>query len=178
MLRTILISSLLVILPTACDGDEVCGPEAGLATTVSAAVGNQTLTYEDWRASPNNDCGETGGPVSLTLEATQVGTNRGFTLCFPRPDKLSGLIDLTSTDLIQVIDVFADLEPDCLVSLDRTKSSSGSIDFSGVCSDGTDPAGFGMTMQLNIPVTLTCGADITETAMVISAPVAVTATAL
>jgi len=159
-------------------GDEVCGPEPGLPTTLNAAIGTETVSYGEWRSSPNNDCGETGGPVSLTLEAIQVGTSRGFTLCFPRPDKLSGTVDIASSNLVQVIDVFADLEPDCLASLDRTKANAGTINFSGVCDDGTAAEGYSMEMQIDLPMTVTCSAGTSEERLLISAEVAVTATVL
>ncbi len=175
---TLLALSTLSLLITACGEDPTCGPEAGLVNTAEAAVGGETVTYADWRASPNNDCGELNGPISVTLEATQMGTNRGFTLCFPRPDKLSGSVDITNSELVQVIDVFADLPANCLVSLDRTKPGTGTIEFTGVCSDATDPAGFAMDMQFDIAVTISCDAGVSDERMAFSSAVAVTATVL
>ncbi|MBL4636825.1 MAG: hypothetical protein JKY56_23440, partial [Kofleriaceae bacterium] len=71
MFRTTLLAlSTLSLLSTACGDDPTCGPEDGLPNTAGATVGAETVTYADWRASPNNDCGELNGPVSVTLEAT------------------------------------------------------------------------------------------------------------
>ena len=175
-MRFILFSLPFILSSLACE-DPVCGPDADALSVVSAQVAGQSISYEDWRSSPNNDCGEVGGPTSLTLEASQVDTGRGLTLCIPRPDKLSGSIDLADTTKIQVIDVFADL-PGCLASLDRGRSAAGNVTFAGVCQDGTAPEGYSMTLQASLPITLTCGTDVTSELMTIDSNIAITLTSL
>ncbi len=171
-MRFFLISLPFLLSSLACD-DPICGPDADALSVVSAQVAGQSISYEDWRSSPNNDCGEVSGPTSLTLEASQVDTGRGFTLCIPRPDKLSGPIDLADTTKIQVVDVFADL-PGCLASLDRGRPAAGSVTFAGVCQDGIDPAGYSMALQASVPITLTCGTDVTSELMTIDSNIAIT----
>jgi hypothetical protein len=159
-----------------CD-DEVCGPSEDSATTLSAPIGDASVVWTDWRSSPNNDCGETGGPVSLTLDAQQEGSNFALTLCLPRPDKLSASpIDIALATRVQVIDIFADITATCVASLDRSAAPTGTIAFPGICGDGDGPEGFSLELDFSVPMIVMCeGAEPESQLMQLSGLVAVEA---
>ena len=164
----------------ACGDDAVCGSDENSQAQVLGILPNEQVTWENWRSSPNNDCGETGGPVSLTVEANQSVTGRGLTLCLPRPDKLSSsFVSVNDESLVRVIDVFADVEGvDCLATLDRVTPASGNLAFPGICDDGQHPDGYSILFDLQLPVTITCDQDTRSEVMFFSGSVAVTATTL
>lgn len=177
------VCSLLALpsLGLACGDDAVCGSSEEAQATIVGALGAENISWENWRSSPNNDCGETGGPISLTVEADQVMTNRGFTLCLPRPDRLSAqAVDVSDMTLIRVIDVFADVDGvDCLASLDRSMAASGTLAFPGICDDGLNVDGYDIVFDLQLPLTITCGQEApTSEVMNLSGRAAVTATVL
>ena len=177
-IRLVTALTLLATLPGCGGDDEVCGIEVDSQTSLEADLGGTAVTWVAWRSSPNNDCGEAGGPTSLTLEATQDGTNRGLTLCLPRPDKLSSsAVDVSDDTRFRVIDVFADIDAgDCLASLDRQGSISGTASFPGICDDGQYPEGYSLELDMSVPMTITCGTDTTSKSMTFRAKVAVEAT--
>lgn len=147
-------AALPVVLVAACGGgDEDCGPGEVTGQLVGTVDGTE-LRYGEVTASPNNDCSVAGAPVSLTLEARQEGTGRLLVFCLPRPDQLEGSIDL-GDDRLQLIDLFADAD-DCLLSLDRGRAATGQLGFAGVCANGTDPAGFALSIDASIPVVRSC----------------------
>ncbi len=107
--------------------------------------------------------------MSLTLDAQQVGANFALTFCLPRPDKLSSAaVDINETTRVQIIDVFAEVEvgqETCLAQFDRAASASGTIGFPGLCGDGDGESGYSLDLDLEIPMSITCGdaAAISET---------------
>ena len=151
-----------------CGDDAVCGPDDVAAEELgSYTLEDELVQWQDFRSSPNNDCGEAGGPISLTLEANQAAEpERSLVLCLPRPDKLSGkTVDVNDTDLLRIIDVFATVERDaasCLASLDRSRAMTGSVGFYGVCEAGLDPAGYSLEFAMTLPVALTCDEQVIE----------------
>lgn len=145
-----------------CGDDAVCGPEELASEQLSSyTLDDGLVQWQDFRSSPNNDCGEAGGPISLTLEANQASEpDRNLVLCLPRPDRLSGkTVDVNDTELLRIIDVFATVERDaasCLASLDRSKAMTGSVAFYGVCEAGLDPAGYSLEFAMTLPIAITC----------------------
>jgi len=160
-------------------GDD-CGPHGapddGLAVTGSGVM----FTYSGLYGSPNMDCPDPNGPsnvVSLTIMGSQ--TNSGvcgsggncFTLCIPRPDKLGDkaltfptdarLIDLTGSDAA------------CSYTLDGTQPASGGVTAAHICSDGTDAAGFAMTVDATAVLRRTCGTTIDTVAITLAGTTAV-----
>lgn len=163
-----------------CGDDAVCGIAEEDSAQITGSMTSEDVVWENWRSGPNNDCGETGGPVSLTVEADQsTMAARRLTLCLPRPDKLSSTpVDVNDSALIRVIDIFADVESgNCLASLDRSMPLTGTLAFPGICDDGLHEDGYGILFDLSAPMTITCGADTRSEVMVLSASAAVTATA-
>ncbi len=165
----------LLTLIGACGDDAVCGTEEGSQALVVGVLPMDNVEWENWRSSPNNDCGEMGGPVSLTVEADQKTTGRGLTLCLPRPDKLSSAtVDVGDSTRVRIIDVFADLAgQNCLASLDRSAQATGTLAFPGICDDGQHPDGYSIAMDLSIPMTVTCDQETRSEVMVFSATAAV-----
>lgn len=157
--------------------DEVCGPSEGSAQSITTAIGDASITYGEWRSSPNNDCGEPGGPVSLTLDAQQEGASFALTLCLPRPDKLSASpVDIADSTRVQIIDVFADVGADCIASFDRTRPADGTIAFPGICGDGDGPEGYSLQLDARIPMSIACeGLDPEIVSMDLSGLIAVEA---
>jgi hypothetical protein len=177
---TILLPLLLAGQSLHCGDDAVCGIAEDDSAQIVGSMTSENVVWENWRSSPNNDCGETGGPVSLTVEADQsTMASRRLTLCLPRPDKLSsGAVDVNDAGLIRVIDIFADVEGgNCLASLDRSMPLTGTLAFPGICDKGLHPGGYGILFDLSAPMTITCGQDSRSEVMVFSESAAVTATA-
>ncbi len=161
-----------------CGDDAVCGIDVESQSLIIGVLGTEDIEWNNWRSSPNNDCGEMGGPVSLTVEADQNTTTRGLTLCLPRPDKLSAMpVDVTDASLVRVIDIFADVAgANCLASLDRTAAPSGTLAFPGICDDGQHTDGYNIVFDISVPMTITCDQDSRSETMVFSATTAVAAT--
>lgn len=174
--RITLFTMLSAVTVSGCD-DEVCGASADSLASIATNLGDSEIIYGDWRSSPNNDCGETGGPVSLTLDAQQEGANFALTLCLPRPDKLSATpVTVTETTRIRIVDIFADVGEGCIASLDRTREASGTIAFPGLCGDGDGPDGYSLDLEFTAPMTIACdGMDPEATQMQLSGLVAVEA---
>ena len=158
-------------------GADVCGPgDAGASGLTADIGGGAPLAYGSFTSSPNNDC--TPGermPTSLTVGGTQVG-QPGFhmTLCIPRPDHVpSGAIDIVDSETVQVIDVNGRVDPDCVLTLDRTRTGSGTLQFAGYCGDGLDEAGYALVLNATLPGTKTCGATADAVDIVLSGAVSV-----
>jgi hypothetical protein len=158
-------------------GDPVCGPADDALPAVTATMGSSEVTWDQWRSSPNNDCGEPDGPISLTLEAQQDGSSFALTLCLPRPDKLSASpVDINEATRVQIIDIFAEVGDGCMASLDRSRAATGTIGFPGLCGDGDGPDGYGLDLRFSAPMTIACdGADPVAEVMQFSGAVAVEA---
>jgi hypothetical protein len=157
-MRLAALTILPLVLP-AC-GDDSCGPVTDALSVTAELSSGGSIAFEGFHSSPNNDCGEPGGPTSLTIEATQQGSSRPLVLCVPRPDKVSGKsFDISDDSRILLIDLFADSESGCLLALDRTRDASGQIGFEGVCDSGLAPEGYQMSFELQVPLTETCDPD-------------------
>ncbi len=168
----------------ACGGD-VCGPGDapvnGLAVSSSDLQTSGGITYGDATTSPNNDCSIDSAPTSLTIDIRQVDPitvdRRALILCVPRPDRLDTELALTSdreTTGVQVIDIFAD-DGSCLIGIDRTRAPTGTARFDGACEDGTDSAGYALTLTGEIPATQDCAGTMTSVTLSVSGEIAVRA---
>jgi hypothetical protein len=182
LLRTASLLSLAG-LGLACGDDAVCGSAEDSPAQIVGALPSEQVTWENWRSSPNNDCGENGGPVSLTVDADQRSTSRLLTLCLPRPDKLSSsTVDASETNRVRIIDVFADVAgvggEGCLATFDRTSPATGTFAFPGICDDGLHPDGYSIAFDLQVPMTITCGQEARQETMVFDGSVAVALTVL
>jgi hypothetical protein len=153
----------LAVLALGGCGDGECGPgdEPGGGVTVTA--GDTTVTYGAFTSSPNHDCTVEGHPTSLTLESLQTdpAPSRPFymTFCLPRPDELApGTISLADDRLIEVVDVFAEVDG-CVLSFDRTLPPDGSVTIAGYCREGLHPDGYAISLAGSLPGVRTCDGD-------------------
>jgi hypothetical protein len=140
-----------------------CGPGeapvAGLSADITTSGGAASVSFGSFTSSPNNDCTPAeGGATSITVDGTQTGQpNFHITFCLPRPTELGAdPVSVTDVEHLEIIDINARLDADCLLVLDRTSPGTGSITFAGYCGDGLDPGGYAMEFSATIPGTRIC----------------------
>jgi hypothetical protein len=159
-----------------CGGDDgTCGSpgSAGFGLTVSSDEVN--LVYGGLTASANNDCPATNAPagvVSLTINGTQMSTIVGaglITLCVPRPDQL-GTVQL-GTD-VKIVDLNG-MDDNCNYTIDSGHLPTGTVQGIGVCSNGTNAAGFGLVFNGFIGLRRTCATTTDSVSVGITGNVAV-----
>lgn len=156
-------AAMLVMAPClmACGGEGECGP-GDAPPSVSASVAGESIAFGGFTSSPNNDCTPPGrSPTSITLDGRQTAPATQnplhITFCLPRPDLLGqDPIALDNTELIEVVDVFAELSNGCLAVLDRAMPASGTIQFQGYCGGGVDPVGYSIVFDARVPATAMC----------------------
>jgi hypothetical protein len=145
-------------------GEDRCGPGGAPDSGLIASGGGLSLTYGQLRGSPNRDCPSPGAPsslISLTLDGVQTdaGSTGLITLCIGRPDLLAGqplpLGAEPSTD-VHVVDLNG-TAGGCMLTVDRGSPPSGTASSSGLCGNGSDAAGFALTIDATVALTRTCG---------------------
>jgi hypothetical protein len=157
-------SGLVVAATTACcGGNDSCGPGSAAADGLALTGSGVNVTYAGLTARPNNDCLDPSAPagvVSLTISGEQVDTGFPITLCVGRPDLLGSGVRQLGTD-VKVMDVSADLGGGCTLAVASTPAPTGSVQSSGVCGNGSDAAGFAMTIENGVvAVNRTCGTNV------------------
>jgi hypothetical protein len=177
--RFLLISSLVAL--AGCDDDaRTCGPGAAPPGGMHASSADVTLEYEGFSASPNNDCpdhSDPNAPTSLTITAKLAGGMTGFlTVCIPHPedanqkDRSLGA-DQSDADFL-IVDVVGAANG-CTFKLDGSRVPTGTGQTSGLCANGTDPAGFALTLDGAIGLKRTCGATIDTIGVTLAGTVSV-----
>lgn len=155
-----LLLGAILLLASSCNGDDVvCGPGTAPAAGLIADIGTAQVTFGAFTSSVNNDCTPPeGGPTSITVDGTQVDQpNFHITFCLPRPAELgSDPVAVTDVQHLEVIDINARLDENCLLILDRTRAGTGTVTFAGYCDDGVDPAGYAMDFSATLPGTRIC----------------------
>ena len=146
---------LLLALVAGCPADDACGP--GDATADGLLLSNTEIEvrYHEMVASANNDCPDPAAPegvISLTIAGVQVAGSDGITFCVGRPDLLSGGLPLGTG--VQVIDVGAE-SGGCTLTRNPT-AATGTATADGICQNGTDPAGFALSVQGQVSVDRDC----------------------
>lgn len=147
-----------------CADDGNCGPGDAPADGMTLTVGSDTVQFERWTSSPNNDCSEAGHPTSLTVDGIQAGGSFHVTFCLPRPDELGGSVDLSDSNLVQVINVAAEING-CTAVKDAMATPTGTAMFTGYCGDGTDKSGYALELDGSVAGTQTC--NMTDTPVTI-----------
>ncbi|MCG8423285.1 MAG: hypothetical protein MJE77_35735 [Proteobacteria bacterium] len=163
--RRRLATALALILSctlAACGSDGVCGPEDAPQSGVAAMVAGEVITFGAFTSSPNNDCPPSeGGPTSLTLDGLQTDPRPGMpfhmTFCLPRPARISeNRVSLDNDDLIEVVNINAELANGCILLQDRASPPIGTVEFSGYCGNGSDPSGYAVHFDGSVPGTRMC----------------------
>lgn len=162
--------ALLAALALAgCGGDDdddptTCGPGSAIDAVDIAPATGEAVVFGEFHSSANNDCTAPGdGPTSLTIQGTQVDPAdpaRFLVLCLPSPDLIGEQpVSIADSSLVQLADLVAMPADGCRVELDRNRDPSGTISFGGYCEDGSDPAGYALSFDVQVPILRTCGED-------------------
>jgi hypothetical protein len=159
-----------------------CGP-GGAPTGGAVATGtNVTLTYGSFVGGVNNDCPAAGAPagvISVTIHATQSDGTGQLTLCVSRPDLLASRSQALGGDAsaeVRVVDLAGTTSSGgCGLTVDPTMPVAGTASSSGLCDDGSDPAGFALVLDGTLALTRTCGDVVDSVAVTLRGRVAVAA---
>ena len=160
-------------------GDDDCGPGGAPEVGLTAEADNVLLTYGQVTSRVGNDCPTNDAPagvVSLTIEATQTDGTGRFTLCVGRPDLLAQRSQVLGRNLAGVEARIIDLNgtaSGCSFAIDTAQLVSGEVRSSGLCGNGSDPAGFALTINGSAVLTRTCGANVGAVDVVLHGGVAV-----
>lgn len=178
-LPSLCLSSISLALAGCPSDGESCGPEDAPATGITATTADVTLTYGNLSSLSGNDCPAPDAPagvISLSIEGRQEGGTGLLTFCIPRPDLLSKGRALGTTGSggeIRVVD-FSGMANNCTFALDGTLPPTGTATGTGVCKNGTDPAGFALAITGTVNLRRTCGATVDSVALALAGKVAVT----
>jgi hypothetical protein len=160
--------------------DNRCGPgdapEVGLAVTSNAA----TLSFGDLTSSRNNDCRTSDAPdgiVSVTLFGAETGGTGTITLCIARPDLLAQqaqplVQEVPGMGGVHLVNLNA-TAAGCSFVIDTSKPITGNATSSGLCDNGSNPAGFALTLDGTLSLTRTCGATVDTVNVALQGRVAV-----
>lgn len=143
-----------------------CGPGTAPRAGLVASAAAVTLTFGGLSSGLNNDCPDSAAPagvVSLTIFGSQSDGSGAITLCVSRPDLLAGQAQTLGPDAagsqVRVVDL-AGTNETCEFDLDRTRSITGNATSKGLCSNGSDPMGFALTLDGAATLTRTCSGTV------------------
>lgn len=153
--------------------DAACGPgdPAMYEGITGAALSGDpvTIAWEGFTSGPNNDCTpDDGGATSLTIQGTQPESGFAITFCVPRPDTIGGdpvaLVYASEEHPgpVEVVDMSAMLDGDCILTKDPDTAPSGTVTFIGLCGDGIDPAGYAISVDANVAGLMACAGGAPE----------------
>ena len=171
--------NVFVLLAIAASGcDDTCGPGGAPDVGIVASSASVEMTYGNFSAGPHHDCTETPPVVeSLTFGGVQMGSGNLVTFCVPRPDQLRDGVPIGTG--LRIID-FAGEANGCSYCL-SAGATDGTARASGLCDDGTNSAGFALTLDGNIvvkefcPAIVTCPTGGTDVTLRLSGTVAIRA---
>lgn len=162
-------------------GDDECGPMGAPKDGLTASASDVTLTFGNLTSRAGSDCPDPDAPagvIAVTIEGMQTDGTGFITLCIPRPDELelgNRSIGLTqSTADIRVIDLTGSAN-NCTFTVDSTRPPTGKGAGLGVCSNGTDKAGFAIDVDGALSLRRTCGSTIDTVAVKLVGKIAVAA---
>jgi len=159
-----LVALVLAAALVGCSDDDSCGPgdQEAPGLTIDAA----SVTFGNFAASANNDCPPSAGqhPTSITVQGEQIApevAGQFLVLCLPRPDLIDDQpVSFTDSERLEVVDLFGQDGDGCGIRFDDTaEPGSAAATFSGFCDNGTDQAGFALSLSGNLPITRTCDGD-------------------
>jgi len=167
-------------LGAGCSTSDRCGPGGAPGAGAVASATGVALTFGSFVAGANNDCPAAGAPagvVSLTIHGTQSDGPGQLTLCVSRPDLLTQRSQALGGDASAEVRV-VDLEgssPGCTYTADRATPVTGTASSTGLCGNGSDPAGFALVLDGALALTRTCGATTDGVSVTLRGQVAVSA---
>lgn len=176
----LLISLALAALGAGCGGDNsACGTNGASDDGLLASASGVVLTFGRLASGLNNDCPAAGAPAgvtSLTIEGTQTDGSGAITLCISRPDELASQTlalgpDAASSD-VRLIDLGGSSNG-CTFTQDTTRIPTGTVAASGLCSNGSDAAGFELVVNGAVSLTRTCGGTVDTVGVTLVGSVAV-----
>lgn len=148
---------------------------------LTASSVDVTLTFGAMTSRAGSDCPAPGTPdgvIAVTIEGKQTDGQGFITLCIPRPDELelgNRSLGLTqSTADIRIIDLTGAAN-NCTFTVDTTRPPTGKGAGLGVCSNGTDKAGFAIDLDGALSLRRTCGSTIDTIAVKLVGKIAVAA---
>jgi hypothetical protein len=162
------------------DAGDSCGPGGAPGTGLVASGGGLSLTYGQLRGSPNRDCPSAGAPsgvISLTIDGKQAdaGASGLITLCIGRPDLLAGqplaLGAEPGTD-VHVVDLNG-TAGGCTLTVAPSVPPAGTVSSTGLCNNGSNAAGFALTLDATLTLTRTCGSTVDTVPVTLRGRVAV-----
>jgi len=114
-------------------------------------------------------------PLTIAGMQTDAGSTGLITLCIGRPDLLAGqplaLGAEPSTD-VHVVDLNGSAGG-CTVTVNRGSPPGGTASASGLCGNGSDAAGFALTIDATVALTRTCGSTVDTVPVTLHGRVAV-----
>ncbi len=146
----------------------------------ASGPGDLAVTYGNLSSLSGNDCPDPAAPdgvVSLSIEGQALGGTGLVTFCIPRPDLLgSGNRTLGNTAMgdVRVIDLQATTATCSYRARSTLPAPTGTVTATGVCDNGTNPAGFALSIDGALMVERTCGATVDQIPITIAGRVAVT----
>jgi hypothetical protein len=174
------IAAWLAALAAAGCSDDPCGPGGAPAVGLTATGAGVNLSYGNLVGGLNNDCPAPDAPagiVSLTLQGGQSGGTGRMTLCVRRPDLLAQGAQPLGHDVpdaeVLLIDVTG-AASGCSFTIDRSQPPTGTATTAGLCGNGSNPAGFALSLDGSVSLTRTCGAAVDSVQLSLAGTVAVT----
>jgi hypothetical protein len=158
---------VLLSLLACCGGnnDNSCGPTdtspAGLALTGSGT----NLFFAELMAGANNDCTPAGSNViSLTIQGTQTDGIGFVTFCIPQPQRLGSALalgsDVPGDEPPAILEDLAAATTDgCMYDFAASAGVTGTVRATGICDDGTNPAGFALVVSATLTLTGSGGSN-------------------
>jgi len=170
------ISGLVALSLSGGCGDDSCGPGGAQDAGLLASSADVVLNYGDITSGPNHDCPDPDAPdvEPLTLQGTQIDGPGLLTLCIPRPDLLQkGELQLGTS--VFIIDLNGEVDA-CTYALERLRPVTGAVSATGLCDNGTNPAGYALTVDGALSLKRTCATAMDTIAVTFTGTVAIAAT--
>ncbi len=169
------VAAISLALVSGCS-DNACGIGGAPASGLVANGTGVTLTFGALTSGQHHDCPSLDGSTveSITI-STPSGADPILTLCVARPDELdSGQpLDTIMGTGVQVVDA-GGTNSGCMYSFPSSGTVSGTAKSDGLCSAGTDPAGFALTLDGTAMLQQKCGTTIDTVMVTLAGRVAVT----
>jgi hypothetical protein len=145
--------ALLAMVAASGCGDDSCGPGSASDVGIVASNGNVAMTYGNFSAGPHHDCPDTASSVeSLTFGGVQMGAGNLVTFCAPRPDQLRDGVPIGTG--FRIVD-FTGEANGCSYCF-TGGATDGTARAEGLCDDGTNSAGFALTLDGHVSLTQFC----------------------